>query len=75
MNRSTFSMIKYMNGSVFSKARYTNGVGVEILARTPVSKLPLSYQPSSAPPPPPHRGFGSALFANYPFRGLQTTMG
>ena len=36
MNRSTFWMIKYMNGSVFSKARYMNGVGFEILARTPV---------------------------------------
>ena len=52
MNRSTFWMIKYMNGSVFSKARYMNGVGFEILARTPVPKLPLSYPP---PPPPPPR--------------------
>ena len=43
MNRSTLWMIKYMNGSVFSKARYMNGVGFEILARTPVPKLPLSY--------------------------------
>ena len=42
MNRSTFWMIKYMNGSVFSKARYMDGVGFEILARTPVPKLPLS---------------------------------
>ena len=50
MNRSTFWMIKYMNGSVFSNARYMNGVGFEILARTPVPKLPLSYRP----PPPPH---------------------
>ena len=48
MNRSIFWMIKYMNGSVFSKARYMYGVGFEILARTPVPKLPLSY-----PPPPP----------------------
>ena len=45
MNRSTFWMIKYMNGSLFSKARYMNGVGFEILARTPVPKLPLSYPP------------------------------
>ena len=45
MNRSTFWMIKYMIGSVFSKARYMNGVGFEILARTPVPKLPLSYPP------------------------------
>ena len=51
MNMSTFWMIKYMNGSVFSKVRYMNGVGFEILARTPVPKLPLSY-----PPPPPPRG-------------------
>ena len=43
MNRSTFWMIKYTNGSVFSKARYMNGVGFEILARTPVPKLSLSY--------------------------------
>ena len=43
MNRSTFWMIKYMNGYVFSKARYMNGVGFEILARTPIPKLPLSY--------------------------------
>ena len=57
MNKSTFWMIKYMNGSVFSKARYMNGVGFEILARTPVPKLPLSY-----PPPPPthtHRDTGA----------------
>ena len=32
-----------MNGSVFSKARNMNGVGFEILARTPVPKLPLSH--------------------------------
>ena len=43
MNRSTFWMMKYMNGSVFSKPMYMNGVGFEILARTPVPKLPLSY--------------------------------
>ena len=41
----TFWMIKYMNGSVFSKARYMNGVGFEILARTPIPKLSLSYPP------------------------------
>ena len=39
------------NKSVFSKARYMNGEGFEILARTPVPKLPLSYTP---PPPHPH---------------------
>ena len=29
-----------------AKARYMNWVGFEILARTPVPKLPLSYPPS-----------------------------
>ena len=53
MNRSTFWMIKYMNGSVFSKARYMNRVAFEILARTPVPKLPLSYPPPPPPPPAP----------------------
>ena len=36
----------------FSKARYMNGVGFEILARTPVPQLPPSYPP---PPPPTPR--------------------
>ena len=40
MNRSTFWMIKYMNRFVFSKARHMNGVGFEILARTPVPNYP-----------------------------------
>ena len=55
MNRSTFwmYMIKYMNGPVFSKVRYMNGVGFEILARTPVPNLPLLH-PSPHPPPPTH---------------------
>ena len=44
-----------MNGSVFSKARYMNGVGFEILARTPV--------PQSPPlPPSPEDGTGNILF-------------
>ena len=50
MNRSTFQMIWYMNGSVFSKTRYMNGVDFEILARTPEPKLPQSY-PSPTPTP------------------------
>ena len=54
MNRSTFWMIKYMNGSVFSKARYMNGVDFEILARRHVPKLPLTYPPPPPPPPTPH---------------------
>ena len=45
MNRSTFRMIKYRNGSLFSKARYMNGVGFEILARTPVPKFPPKLPP------------------------------
>ena len=45
-------MIKYMNGSVFSKARYMNGVGFEILARTPVPQLAPSYSPPPPTPPP-----------------------
>ena len=53
MNRSTFWMIKYMNGSVFSKARYMNGVSFEILARTPVPKLTMLR------PPPPSNPRGS----------------
>ena len=53
MNGSTFQTIEYMNGSVFlfvffSKARYMNGVGFEILARTPVPQLPR-YSPLPAP--------------------------
>ena len=55
MNTSTFWMIKYMNGSVFSKARYINGVGFEILARTSV--LTLSYTPSPYTPHPPRAKF------------------
>ena len=40
MNRSTFRMIKYINGFVVSKARYMNGVCFEIQARTPIPNLP-----------------------------------
>ena len=65
MNRSRFWMIKYMNGSVFSKAWYMNGVGYEILARTPVPKLPLSYHP----PPPPPRDWGLEQLCRKCLRG------
>ena len=71
MNRSTFWMIKYMNGSVFSKARYMNRVGFEILARTPVPKLPLCYLPPTprpAPPPPPPTEVPSARVWDRPGR-------
>ena len=34
-----------------------NGVGFEILARTPVPKLPPSYPPHPTPPTHTHRGF------------------
>ena len=40
-------------GPFFSKARYMNGVGFEILARTPVPKLPLLPAPPPPHPPPP----------------------
>ena len=40
-------------GPFFSKARYMNGVGFEILARTPVPHLPSKYP---FPPPPSARG-------------------
>ena len=52
MNRSTFRTVKYVNGSVFSKARYTNGVGFEIQARTPVPQFP-----QVTPTPPRARPF------------------
>ena len=58
MNRATFWMIKYMNGSVFSKARYMNGVGFEILARTPVPKSPLDPSKKKAWP----KGGGEAYY-------------
>ena len=41
---------QYMNGSVLLKARYMNGVGFEILVRTPAPQLP-------SPPPPHPRGW------------------
>ena len=53
MNRSTFWKIKYMNGSFFPKAKYMNAVGFEILARTPVPKLPVTLHTSLFVPPPP----------------------
>ena len=66
MNRSAFWMIKYMNGSFFPKAKYMNGVGFEILARTPVPKLPLSY------PPLPHpEGIPGYILLSDPFRMLR----
>ena len=58
MNKSTFWMIKYMNGSVCSKARYMNGIGFEILAHTPVPKLPLLPPPS---PPPTPENYGTVI--------------
>ena len=57
MNRSTFRMIKYMNGSLFSRARYMNGVGFEILARTPVPELTPPPRRNSPSPPPPSRSY------------------
>ena len=65
MNRSTFRMIKYMIGSVFSKARYMNGVGFEILARTPVPQLPPSYHPT-----PSRVDHDTARSGNIPYQRL-----
>ena len=62
MNRSTFRMIRYMIGSVFSKARYMNGVGFEILARTPVPQLPPIYHPT-----PPRVDHDTARSGNIPY--------
>ena len=44
-----------INGSVFSKARYMNGVGFEILTRTLIPQSPLSspYPPLYTPRPHP----------------------
>ena len=68
LNRSTFWMIKDMNVSVFSKARYMNGVGFERLACTGVPKLPLSY-----PPPPTPRGLASCLNWNAQRNSIKRT--
>ena len=56
---------KYMNGSVFSRARYMTGIDFEILARTPLPHLgsvmfrpqttfrsPSRFAPHPPPPPP-----------------------
>ena len=43
MNSSTIWTIKYMNRSIVLKARYINWVGFEMLAQTPVPKVPPSY--------------------------------
>ena len=50
-SRSTFRTIKYMNGSIFSKASNMNGVGFEVLARTPVPHLPPIYHTFPLPSP------------------------
>ena len=49
-------MIKYI---VYEWVRFFKGqvyewVGLEILVRTPVPQLPLSYHPLPPPPPVPH---------------------
>ena len=41
MNRSIFHMIKYINGPVFPKARYMNGVGVEYTRTTGTPSYPM----------------------------------
>ena len=47
MNGSLFSKALYMNGSLFSITRYMNGVCFKVSGGTSVPKLP----PSSPPPP------------------------
>ena len=44
----------------FSKARYMNGVGFEILAQSPIPQLPPSY-----PHPPTHPESKSNHFQSY----------
>ena len=66
MNRSTFWMIKYMNGSVFLKAKYMNGADFEILARTPIPKLPLSNPPEHLTYKQGIAGLNSALGIPFP---------
>ena len=51
MNGSTFCEIKYMKG-YFCIYMIRIGVGLKILARTPIPKLPTSYSPMPTPPPP-----------------------
>ena len=58
---------KYMNGSIFSMARYMIGVGFRNLGHTPVPQLPLSYPP---PPPPPEIGSLSYLLIFSPYVSL-----
>ena len=79
MNR----MIKSMNGSIFSKAKYINGVGFEILARTPIPQLPPSYTPPTPRSKYLHVVFGFLLFSSwkygkrlsrFDFRILQTIL-
>ena len=48
MNVSTFCEIKYMNGILL----YMIQVGLKILARTPIPKLPTSYSPLGPHPSP-----------------------
>ena len=59
-------------GPFFSKARYMNGVGFEILARTPVPKLALSYTPPRPPPRPPPPPTPARLGLHCPARSTFT---
>ena len=51
--RAVYELVNILDDQVYEWVcffRYMNGVGFEILARTPVPKLPVSYR--SAPPSP-----------------------
>ena len=45
--RQMFEFFKYVNGSFFSKSKYMNGVGFQILAYKSIPKSPVD-----TPPPP-----------------------
>ena len=42
---AVYELVNILDDQVYEWARYMNGVGIEMLARTPVPQLPLSYPP------------------------------
>ena len=54
--RAVYELVNILDDQVYEWVcffRYMNGVGFEILARTPVPKLPVSYRSAPHPPSPP----------------------